>query len=129
MEFVSRPRNRFQRLLDRVPVLGDVLRRPLGALGFLIVLVFLLMVILAPVIAPYSYEEQDIPSMLQGPSGKYLLGTDHVGRDLAGGAQYQHLLPHIHTKASKSKLSAVSFQQSAKGKALDLSHSGLSAEC
>jgi peptide/nickel transport system permease protein len=51
-------------------------------LGFFIVLVFMLMVILAPVLAPYSYEEQDIPSMLQGPSGKYLLGTDHVGRDL-----------------------------------------------
>jgi peptide/nickel transport system permease protein len=82
MEFVSRPRNRFQRLLDQIPVLGDVLRRPLGALGFMIVLVFMLMVIFAPVVAPYSYEEQDIPSMLQGPSGKYLLGTDHVGRDL-----------------------------------------------
>jgi len=82
MEFVSRPRNRLQRFLDQVPVLGDVLRRPLGALGFMIVLIFMLMVILAPVLAPYSYEEQDIPSMLQGPSGKYLLGTDHVGRDL-----------------------------------------------
>jgi peptide/nickel transport system permease protein len=82
MEFVSRPRNRFQRFLDQVPVLGDVLRRPLGALGFLIVLVFMLMVIFGPLLAPYSYEEQDIPSMLQGPSGKYLLGTDHVGRDL-----------------------------------------------
>ena len=82
MEFVSRPRNRFQRVLDQVPVLGDVLRRPLGALGFMIVLVFMLMVIFAPLVAPYSYEEQDIPSMLQGPSGKYLLGTDHVGRDL-----------------------------------------------
>jgi peptide/nickel transport system permease protein len=82
MEFVSRPRNRFQRFLDQVPVLGDVLRRPLGALGFLIVLVFMLMVIFGPLLAPYSYEEQDTPSMLQGPSGKYLLGTDHVGRDL-----------------------------------------------
>ncbi len=82
MEFVSRPRNRFQRFLDQVPVVGDVLRRPLGALGFMIVLIFMLMVVFAPVLAPYSYEEQDIPSMLQGPSGRYLLGTDHVGRDL-----------------------------------------------
>lgn len=82
MEFVSRPRNRIQRLLDRIPVLGDVLRRPLGALGFSIVLVFMLLVIFAPVLAPYSYEEQNIPRMLQGPSSQYLLGTDHVGRDL-----------------------------------------------
>jgi peptide/nickel transport system permease protein len=82
MEFVSRPRTRFQRWLDRIPVLGEVLRRPLGALGFIIVLIFFLTVIFAPLIAPYGYAEQDIPSMLQGPSSRYLLGTDHVGRDL-----------------------------------------------
>jgi peptide/nickel transport system permease protein len=82
MEFVSRPRNRLQRFLDGIPVLGDVLRRPLGALGFLIVLIFMLTVIFAPVLAPYDYAQQDIPSMLQGPSSRYLLGTDHVGRDL-----------------------------------------------
>lgn len=82
MEFVSRPRNRLQRFLDGIPVLGDVLRRPLGALGFLIVLIFMLTVIFAPVLAPYDYAQQDIPNMLQGPSSKYLLGTDHVGRDL-----------------------------------------------
>lgn len=82
MEFVSRPRNRFQQMLDRIPVLGDVLRRPLGALGFLIVLIFLLMLTFADVLAPFSYERQDIPSMLQGPSSTYLLGTDHLGRDL-----------------------------------------------
>jgi len=48
----------------------------------LIVLGFMLTVIFASVIAPYSYEEQDIPSMLQGPSRDYLLGTDHLRRDL-----------------------------------------------
>jgi peptide/nickel transport system permease protein len=82
MEFVVRPTNRFQRFLDHIPVLGDVLKRPLGALGFLIVLSFMLTVIFAPVLAPYDYAQQDIPSMLQGPSRNYLLGTDHVGRDL-----------------------------------------------
>jgi peptide/nickel transport system permease protein len=82
MEFVSRPRNRLQQFLNRIPVLGDVVRRPLGALGFMIVLLFFLMVILADVVAPYGYAEQDIPNMLQGPSSKYWLGTDHVGRDL-----------------------------------------------
>lgn len=82
MEFVTRRRNRFDQLLDRIPVLGDVIRRPLGALGFVIVLVFMLMVVFAPLLAPYGYADQDIPRMLQGPSSKYLLGTDHVGRDL-----------------------------------------------
>ena len=35
--------------LDRIPVLGEVLERPLGALGFVIVAVFLLMVVFRPV--------------------------------------------------------------------------------
>jgi peptide/nickel transport system permease protein len=82
MEFTARRRNRLQRFFDRIPILGDVVRRPLGAFGFLIVLGFMLMVILAPLLAPFDYAEQDIPSMLQGPSSRYLLGTDHVGRDL-----------------------------------------------
>lgn len=82
MQFVARPTNRYQRFLDRLPVLGDVLRRPLGVLGFLIVLGFVIMVLFAPLIAPYHYAEQDIPNMLQGPSSQYLLGTDHLGRDL-----------------------------------------------
>ena len=82
MEFVSRPRNRIQGLLDRFPILGDVLRRPLGAFGFVIVLAFSLTVIFAPVLAPYGYAEQNVPDRLQGPSTTYLLGTDHIGRDL-----------------------------------------------
>jgi ABC-type dipeptide/oligopeptide/nickel transport system permease subunit len=56
MEFRPRRINRYQLFLNRIPVLGDVLRRPLGMLGFLIVFIFLLMVFFAPWIAPYSYE-------------------------------------------------------------------------
>jgi peptide/nickel transport system permease protein len=82
MQFVARPTNRVQRTLNRIPVLGDVLRRPLGILGFVIVAGFMLMVLFAPILAPYGYADQDIPNMLQGPSRQYLLGTDHLGRDL-----------------------------------------------
>lgn len=82
MEFQVRSTGRYQQFLNRLPVLGDVLRQPLGVLGFSIVLLFMLMVVLAPVLAPYGYAEQDIPSMLQGPSRAHLLGTDHLGRDL-----------------------------------------------
>jgi peptide/nickel transport system permease protein len=82
MEFVTRRRNRLQRLLDRIPVLGEVLSRPLGALGFFIVLAFVVAVIFAPLLAPYGYADQDIPNRLQGPSRQYLLGTDHIGRDI-----------------------------------------------
>jgi peptide/nickel transport system permease protein len=82
MEYVERPGTRLHLLLDRIPVLGDVIRQPLGALGSAIVLVFMITVIFAPLLAPYDYAEQDIPSMLQGPSHAHLLGTDNLGRDL-----------------------------------------------
>ena len=82
MEFKPRKTNRYQLFLNHIPVLGDVLRRPLGFLGTVIVLLFILMVLLAPLIAHYSFEQQDIPSMLQGPTPEHWLGTDHLGRDL-----------------------------------------------
>ncbi len=82
MQYVARPTSRYQQFLNHIPILGDVLRRPLGVLGFLIVSAFFLLVIFAPLIAPYDYAEQDIPSMLQGPSSAHWLGTDHLGRDL-----------------------------------------------
>jgi len=67
---------------ERFQILGDILRRPQGALGFAIVMIFLITVIFAPLIAPYDYAKQDIPNRMQGPSLKYWLGTDHLGRDL-----------------------------------------------
>ncbi|MBN1316080.1 MAG: ABC transporter permease [Anaerolineales bacterium] len=82
MEYVTRPTNRLQRVFSRIPVLGQVLQRPLGILGFVIVLGFVVTVIFAPLIARYDYAEQDIPNLLQGPSREYWLGTDHLGRDL-----------------------------------------------
>jgi len=68
--------------LDRIPILGDVIRRPLGAVGFFIVFLFVIIVIFAPFIAPHHYAVQDIPNRMQGPSANYILGTDHLGRDL-----------------------------------------------
>jgi peptide/nickel transport system permease protein len=88
MTFVSRPANRLQQFLNRLPVLGDVLRRPLGALGFGIVLCFILTVIFASVLAPYDFARQDLSSLLQGPSPSHLLGTDHLGRDLLSRLMY-----------------------------------------
>lgn len=82
MEFKPQKINRYQLFLNRIPVIGDVLRKPLGFLGAAIIFIFIGIVIFAPMISPYKYEEQDIPSMLQGPSQLHWLGTDHLGRDL-----------------------------------------------
>lgn len=73
---------RFGLLLDKIPILGEILRRPLGAIGFFIVLVMLFTALLAPLIAPYYYADQDIANRSQGPSTDHIFGTDHLGRDL-----------------------------------------------
>lgn len=77
-----KPTDRWQKFLSHIPVLGQVLQRPLGMLGFAITLLFILTVIFAPLLAPYDYARQDIPNLLQGPSSQYPLGTDRLGRDL-----------------------------------------------
>jgi peptide/nickel transport system permease protein len=82
MQYLEKPTNPFQKTLDRIPILGDVLRQPLGVIGFVIVLAFCISVIFAPLIAPYDYSKQDIPNRMQGPSQTYWLGTDHLGRDI-----------------------------------------------
>ena len=56
-------------------------RKPLGAVGGAIVVVLILIAIMAPALAPYG------PRSLEGrvheaPNSQYLLGTDHLGRDL-----------------------------------------------
>ncbi len=38
--------------------------------------------ILAPLIAPFSYDEQDITSILKSPDSKHIMGTYKLGRDL-----------------------------------------------
>jgi peptide/nickel transport system permease protein len=57
-------------------------RRPLGALGALIVLLLLLAAILAPLIAPYDPLDTNFIALLRPPSPEFLLGTDAFGRDL-----------------------------------------------
>lgn len=46
------------------------------------IIMFSLIAIFAPVIAPYDPAEQDIFNILAGPSKEHWLGTDHLGRDI-----------------------------------------------
>jgi len=48
--------------------------------GFLLVMG--IVAILAPWVAPYSYEAQDTLNTLAGPSSEHWMGTDRLGRDL-----------------------------------------------
>ena len=59
-----------------------VKEKPLGTFGGIITLLFILLAIFAEIFAPYPYREIHLADILQAPSARYLLGTDHLGRDL-----------------------------------------------
>jgi peptide/nickel transport system permease protein len=69
------------------PVARFCAQKPLGAIGGIIVLVLILMALLAPAISPYGprqlVESADGRAAVHvAPNGTFLLGTDHVGRDV-----------------------------------------------
>ena len=60
---------------------------PLSFLGTIIVFVFVLMAIFGPLIAPYEFDallknDEGRIVKYEAPSGKYLFGTDKLGRDV-----------------------------------------------
>ena len=59
-----------------------LIRRPTARIGALIVLIFLLVTLAAPVIVPYGPLDADFLQPLAPPSAAHLLGTDQYGRDL-----------------------------------------------
>ncbi|MFQ6022812.1 MAG: ABC transporter permease [Acidiferrobacterales bacterium] len=63
--------------------LGDLCRKqPLGVAGASIVIIMILAAAFANVISPYDPEANDLPHMLDGPSGVHWMGTDEFGRDI-----------------------------------------------
>jgi peptide/nickel transport system permease protein len=63
-------------------VLAFCRRRPLGALGALVVVIMILVALTAPIIAPYDPLAVDFGAMLAPPSAAHWLGTDSFGRDV-----------------------------------------------
>ncbi len=62
---------------------GTLLRRkPLGALGGVLLLVMVGLAFFAGWVAPYGYDDADIFSRLKPASTSHWLGTDNLGRDL-----------------------------------------------
>jgi peptide/nickel transport system permease protein len=51
-------------------------------ISMIVILVIVLAAIFAPLLAPYSYEEQFTSRAMEGPSRDFPLGTDRVGRDV-----------------------------------------------
>ena len=59
-----------------------LLKHKLSRFGLIVIFLLILMAVLAPVIAPYHPNDQDLYQVLKGPSKEHWLGTDNVGRDL-----------------------------------------------
>ncbi len=62
--------------------LRRLLRRRSAVLGGVIVLAFVLLALLAPVIAPYDPIATSWSAVRKAPSLQYLFGTDEIGRDV-----------------------------------------------
>lgn len=65
-----------------VRVFKELSKNKTAMLGLIILLVEIVLVILAPVIAPYDYTAMDIVAAQQGPSAAHWFGTDELGRDI-----------------------------------------------
>jgi len=57
-------------------------RRPLALAGTVVFLVFLLLAVIGPIVAPYPYSQQHVVERLQAPSPSHPFGTDQYGRDV-----------------------------------------------
>jgi peptide/nickel transport system permease protein len=56
--------------------------KPLGTIGLSIVVLMILTAVFAPLIAPYTYQEQNYQAVRAAPNLDFLFGTDQFGRDI-----------------------------------------------
>lgn len=61
--------------------LRALIRDPMGLMGLILVALFILMAVAAPLLAPYDPLALDVRAKLQPPSLAHWLGTDQLGRD------------------------------------------------
>jgi peptide/nickel transport system permease protein len=66
-------------------VLNVILRDPLAFVSTIVIILFILLALFAPIIAPYPEQGQgrtNASDTMLAPSAKYPLGTDRLGRDI-----------------------------------------------
>ncbi len=56
--------------------------KPLGTACGILILILIVVALFSEGLAPYPYREIHLADIMQTPSAQYLLGTDHLGRDL-----------------------------------------------
>jgi peptide/nickel transport system permease protein len=65
-----------------VLVLRFCRRKPLGAIGAVIVMALIVMAVFADRIAPHSYDDSIRGARMKPPGVQFLMGTDNLGRDI-----------------------------------------------
>ncbi len=75
-------------LAARPPGVGRVLRRTTAKVGLAITVLFLLLTVAAPLVAPYDPFDQDLSSALSPPVIGHWFGTDQYGRDMLSRVLY-----------------------------------------
>ncbi len=63
-------------------VLRALYRQPTSAVGTTLVLLFVLIALVGPWLAPYGVNEQIVSTARQPPSAAHWFGSDHLGRDI-----------------------------------------------
>lgn len=86
-------------------ILKRLRKNKVAMLGGIILAMIVIAAVLAPVIAPYSYEAMDTGHTLEGPSASHLCGTDNLGRDIFSrllyGARYSLALGFVSVIVSQ----------------------------
>ncbi|MCA9960706.1 MAG: ABC transporter permease [Chloroflexota bacterium] len=67
---------------SRRSILRELFARPASALGTTIFLLFVLLAICGPLLAPYELNQQIYSDARQAPSATHWFGTDNLGRDV-----------------------------------------------
>ncbi|MDR0602637.1 MAG: ABC transporter permease, partial [Treponema sp.] len=57
-------------------------RNRMAMFGFAVIFLLVLCAVFAPLIAPYGYDDQNIPIASQSPNAEHWFGTDNFGRDI-----------------------------------------------
>lgn len=77
----TRTSARQSRLHGVSATLQQLIHRPAGLIGLIIVVGLIILAVVPGIFAPYEPDAQTISDRLQGPSMEHLLGTDRLGRD------------------------------------------------
>ena len=83
LEIVPKTRSRLAEFFVRL-----AREKPLGTACGIVILILILVAVFADALAPYPHYEMHLIDRLQGPSAKYLLGNDELGRDLLSRLMY-----------------------------------------